>query len=394
MILYDLPLIGRSEIRAKGKTKIHIAMKHHSLLAIPVLMLALSGAQSLQAQGTAFTYQGQLKDGAAPANGSYDLTFSLFGVSSGGSAVGGPVIKLAMPVTNGLFTVLLDFGAGQFTSLARWLEIGVRTNGSGGFTTVNPRQSLTPTPYAIYAASAGVGGDSPWLLNGTDTFYNGGNVGIGSSTPSTRLEINATSPGQGVNLSGLAPVFYMSDANKIPRVSWGYAGSTGLYSADALAGDTVLRTETGRLLVQNGGLSSGLALNNNNVGIGTTTPQAKLDVRGDIRLGPSGQFRATSGEENLRIVRGFFNGNGNIIVGSGFAVVRRFEGRYTVTFDTPFSQIPAVTVSGSSTAEGAFPPTLVIHGVSANSFTVEAQGQGGSGGWQDTPAAFIAVGPR
>lgn len=313
-------------------------------------MLALSGAQSLQAQGTAFTYQGQLKDGVAPANGSYDLTFSLFGVSSGGSAVGGPVIKLATPVTNGLFTVLLDFGVGQFASLARWLEIGVRTNGSGSFATLNPRQSLTPTPYAIYAASAGVGGGSPWLLNGTDTFYNGGNVGIGSSTPSTRLEINATSPGQGVNLSGLAPVFYMSDANKIPRVSWGYAGSAGLYSADALAGDTVLRTETGRLLVQNGGLSSGLALNNNNVGIGTTTPQAKLEVRGDIRLGPSGQFRATSGEENLRIVRGVVamdigGANLRIIAGSGFQVSEVHVGQYRITFNVPFSGTPAMTAT-------------------------------------------------
>ncbi|MBC8096506.1 MAG: hypothetical protein H7Y43_11910 [Akkermansiaceae bacterium] len=158
--------------------------------AILLLLLSTLDYQlSTQAQGTAFTYQGQLKDGPGPANGSYDLTLSLFGVSSGGSAVGGPVIHLATPVTNGLFTVSLDFGTGKFTGLPRWLEMGVRTNGSGSFATLNPRQPLTPAPYAIYAASAGVGGGSPWLLNGSNTFYNGGRVGIGTATPATPLHI-------------------------------------------------------------------------------------------------------------------------------------------------------------------------------------------------------------
>src|SRR5439155_571146 len=57
-------------------------------------------------------------------------------------------------VTNGLFTVTLDFGAGVFTGPARWLEIGARTNGNGSFTTLSPRQPLTPTPYATFAAAA------------------------------------------------------------------------------------------------------------------------------------------------------------------------------------------------------------------------------------------------
>ena len=53
--------------------------------------------------------QGRLNDGANPANGSYDLTFGLFGLSSGGSAVAGPVTNSATPMSNGLFTVTLDF---------------------------------------------------------------------------------------------------------------------------------------------------------------------------------------------------------------------------------------------------------------------------------------------
>jgi hypothetical protein len=35
-----------------------------------------------------------------------------------------------------------------------WLEIGVRTNGSGAFTVLAPRQPITPVPYAIFASTA------------------------------------------------------------------------------------------------------------------------------------------------------------------------------------------------------------------------------------------------
>src|SRR5690349_9564236 len=80
------------------------------------------------AQGTAFTYQGRLVVGGNTTNGVYDLTFTLFGASSGGSAVAGPVTNSAVGVTNGLFTVTLDLGA-NFPGADRWLEIGVRTNG-------------------------------------------------------------------------------------------------------------------------------------------------------------------------------------------------------------------------------------------------------------------------
>ncbi|HUT25170.1 MAG TPA: hypothetical protein VM492_12565, partial [Sumerlaeia bacterium] len=66
------------------------------------------------------------------------------------------VTKTNVAVANGSFTVTLDFGAGAFNGDARWLEIGVRTAGSGGlYTTLAPRQRLTPTPYALYAKAAG-----------------------------------------------------------------------------------------------------------------------------------------------------------------------------------------------------------------------------------------------
>jgi formylglycine-generating enzyme required for sulfatase activity len=61
----------------------------------------------------------------------------------------------AVAVSNGFFTVTLDFGAGVFTGEARWLAIAVKTNGAASFTALVPRQPLTPSPYALYAPSAG-----------------------------------------------------------------------------------------------------------------------------------------------------------------------------------------------------------------------------------------------
>ena len=104
--------------------------------------------------GAAFTYQGRLAEGNNSANGSYDLKFMLYDAASGGSAVAGPRTNNEVGVSNGLFTVTVDFGA-VFDGNARWLEIGVRTNGGGAFATLAPRQPLTPSPYALYAPSAG-----------------------------------------------------------------------------------------------------------------------------------------------------------------------------------------------------------------------------------------------
>ena len=128
-------------------------MKRRALRLL-ITLLFFAGVDAVSAQGTAFTYQGRLLESGSPANGIYDLTFSLLDAGTGGSQVGGTVTNSATVVSNGLFTVTLDFGA-NFPGADRWLEIGVRTNGGGAFTTLASRQKITPTPYASYSANAG-----------------------------------------------------------------------------------------------------------------------------------------------------------------------------------------------------------------------------------------------
>jgi hypothetical protein len=109
-------------------------------------------SQWASAQGTAFTYQGQLTDGGTPANGSYDITFTLYSTNSGGVPVAGPLTNIAVVVSNGLFITTLDFGD-AFDGSALWLEIAARRTGTNIFATLAPRQPVTPTPYAVTAAN-------------------------------------------------------------------------------------------------------------------------------------------------------------------------------------------------------------------------------------------------
>lgn len=131
-------------------------MKNRKLLVLASLALLSTISNRLPtafAQGTAFTYQGQLNVAGGPANGNYDLAFGLFSASSGGAPLTTVLTNPATPISNGLFTVALDFG-NQFPGAERWLEVSVRTNGNGTFATLSPRQLLTSTPYAVQAANA------------------------------------------------------------------------------------------------------------------------------------------------------------------------------------------------------------------------------------------------
>jgi hypothetical protein len=65
----------------------------------------LGHVASAQALGTAFTYQGQLKDSGLPATGVYDFEFKLFDASTSGGQVGSTVALNDVAVSLGVFSV-------------------------------------------------------------------------------------------------------------------------------------------------------------------------------------------------------------------------------------------------------------------------------------------------
>ncbi len=129
-------------------------MKRRLIIVIGLAAVVSLGG-GVYAQGTGFTYQGRLNSSGSPTSGNYDFRLKLFVDAFGNTQAGSTVLTNGVSVTNGLFSVAIDFGAGMFTGTSYWLEIGVRTNGAGSYTSLAPLQALTPSPYAIFANSAG-----------------------------------------------------------------------------------------------------------------------------------------------------------------------------------------------------------------------------------------------
>lgn len=135
--------------------------------------------------GSAFTYQGQLRQGGSPVNGTCDFQFSLWNAASGGTQVGGTQTRSNVAVSNGLFTVEVDFGVGgifepaPFTGEARWLAVAVRCpTGTGGYTTLTPRRPLTAVPYALSLRPGALISGSVPLPNSAVGVVNSSNGGV------------------------------------------------------------------------------------------------------------------------------------------------------------------------------------------------------------------------
>lgn len=171
-------------------------------------------------QGTAFTYQGRLDANGVAVTGTYDLQFGLWTAASGESQLGMPVTNLATPVVRGLFTVSLDFGA-NFPGAERWLEIAVRTNGDGAFSTLTPRQRVTPSPYAITAGKVTGGIPASQITGPVPLAQLPSGSAFASADPS-----DAQALGAGLRLISKtpAPTWVNGTASLVPSARTGQSG--------------------------------------------------------------------------------------------------------------------------------------------------------------------------
>lgn len=117
----------------------------------------LTAALPVQSQflSSAISYQGELRVSNAPANGSFDFQFELYDDPTAGSQVASPVLIEDLVISNGIFSVDLDFGFLPFDGSALWIEIGVRDgSSSGGYQGLAPRQRVAAAPYSLHAVKA------------------------------------------------------------------------------------------------------------------------------------------------------------------------------------------------------------------------------------------------
>jgi hypothetical protein len=304
--------------------------KNVQMVVILAALASLIATPPAFAQGTAFTYQGQLQNNGSPASGTYNLTFTLFNTNITGVAIAGPVTNNAVFVTNGLFMVLVDFGPGAFTGVTNWLQIGVATNGVTGVTPLTPRQQLTPVPYAIYAENAGTVFASQLTSIGNTNIGSVNNFFVGPSGNSTMSGSDNTASGAlalhantiGFNNTAMGEEALSNNTNGWANEAFGFwaleYNSSGFQNA--AVGDYALRANT--VGMQNSGVGSGamqynvggsqntavgfhalwlLGLDNgaggtNNIAVGNLAASAFLNNEsGNIDIGNQG----VTGENNI-----------------------------------------------------------------------------------------------
>ena len=291
-----------------GRSANHcIIEQQHNLMKTTQLILHLAAlwcvafTADLCAQSTAFTYQGRLTENGQPADSTNDLTFTLYNAASGGSVVGTSNVVDDLAISNGLFTVTLNFGAATFDGSDLWLEIAVRPGASAGaYTNLSPRQPITSEPYAIKAANA--------MTVDMGTISNPAFLGTTTRTPleffvnnlrGLRLEDNGDGSDSGVVPDGAPNVIGGSPAN---FVGAGVVGATIAGGGATNFGG--LNVEANEVLADYGTVGGGL---NNRINSGST--RATIAGGWFNEVGANAGFSAIGGGQDNSIGANALNAN-------------------------------------------------------------------------------------
>lgn len=256
---------------------------------------------------TTFTYQGSLHQAGVPASGSYNIDARLFDAATGGTQIGTTQTFNGIAISDGEFTIDLDFGPNPFDGNQRWLAIGI--NG----TSLSPRQPITAAPASISTRGLFVDANN--------------NVSVGTPTNPVTLSVDGSvlsiGPGGGAfstrNPNNQTASFTLGWLNDVARLRIGGDGP------GASGGLDIQRTGDASLM---------RILHNGNVGIGTTTPGAMLEVlastgtaiRAESMMGNA--IRGTTSSEGHAGVVGYHEGSGEgngvngVTFGAGGAGVR------------------------------------------------------------------------
>lgn len=347
------------------------------------LLLSVTVVRASGPIGSAFTYDGRLTDGGAPANGSYDFRFKLFDALTNGTQQGSIVTKDDVPVSAGLFSVQLDFGANVFNGTERYLEILVRAGSStGGYTTLSPRQLLTATPYALFSTK-------PWVTSGNDISYTQGKVGIGTLAPANQLHVRDTT-------NFLQGVF--DGGNQTAGIALKGGRQWELQSVDpgtAIApGAFIVYDRTGsayRMVVSSAG-NIGIGTTNplnkldvagnsdfmGNVGIGTTNPSAKLDVMANTASGGanSANFADSAIGPNVSHIHWGTTGDWYIrsAANGGKVILQDSGGNVGIGTNNPTDKLTVAGTINSTSGGYKFPDSSIQTTATGNAYTIFRDG--------------------
>ena len=284
---------------------------------------------------------------------------------------------------------------GNALGAAKWLQIG--TGGDAGRVWFQYGSQLAPLmvmsdfddPSRIQFQQSGNGQENApqfqsWIGHArqlsADLAMMGGNVGIGTVDIQRTLHVEGGEVHSGGGSGGFSFAnrntgnFVAAPANGERWVLYAQDGTARLWSGN----DKIGVTRLGRM------------------GIGTLTPNAALDVRGEVRLGGNGDYFAVGASDASRMIAGLVPAGGNA-AGPGWQsfAAPLTDGVYTIAFPVPFSAAPIVVVTLVD------PPNddnvICVKNVSAGGFTVVSRditNAGDNTSPQDCAFNFIALGPR
>lgn len=262
-----------------------------------LVIVGIAGAATI-------TYQGRLEeDGVGVDAGAARFVFRLYDAETDGNLIGSPETAYPVEIRQGVFTALVDFGDAAFSEYRRWLEIEVDVTGGTTFERLTPRQLVSASPVAQYALH---GGDSPWVISGGNISYSGGNVGVGTGSPTFPLTVDASGAeralsGMNREASGTPIGVYGEATSASGRGVQGYAGHTsgsvrGVYGwSRSPAGIGVYgrnSASSGNAIGVFGETSSpsgyaayftGRGYFSGALGIGIEVPTSQLDVAGTVK---------------------------------------------------------------------------------------------------------------
>lgn len=263
-----------------------------------IASISVVGLRADEPTRSAITYQGHLKFDGVGLDESCDVVFTLFDAPAGGNFIaqygtaGAPVQVNAQ---KGVFTAMLDFGEEAFDGGPRWVEVAVRKTADGGaYSILTPRQCLTATPYALHAMTGGdptsldeaynKGGPGegrsihanagPLSLNGPGGLFVEGNVGIGVTDPTYKLELDGW-----LRLHQGGIVF--------PDGTTQTTAAQGAVGDEPRGGDSFWNDGDSILYADPIGTF---------VGIGTSSPEFPLHIVGDVKC--DGSVRASAFASN------------------------------------------------------------------------------------------------